>query len=113
MLARSNLHLDEFAHVASHDLRSPLRAIANTVEWLGEERPRDARPGQLVVLAARSKPQFTGEAVAGLGLRAINGGPALREWVDDEAALHGDLDRLASVDEARWAEESRSFLLYK
>ncbi|MBW8755606.1 MAG: DUF1343 domain-containing protein, partial [Sphingomonadales bacterium] len=47
-----------------------------------------------------------------LAIDVINGGPALREWVDDEAALPGDLDALASADEARWAEESRRFLLY-
>ena len=47
-----------------------------------------------------------------LAIDVVNGGPALREWVDDPAALPGDLDGLASADEARWAEESRRFLLY-
>jgi hypothetical protein len=53
-----------------------LDGVPNTIEWLGEQRPDDVRPGQLVVLAARSKPQFTAEAVTELGLRAVNGGPA-------------------------------------
>jgi hypothetical protein len=52
-----------------------LDGVPSRIEWLGEERPHDVRAGQLVVLAARSKPRFTAEAVTGLGLRAINGGP--------------------------------------
>ncbi|RZK00990.1 MAG: DUF1343 domain-containing protein [Novosphingobium sp.] len=47
-----------------------------------------------------------------LAIDVINGGPALREWVDDGAALPGDLDALAGADEARWAEEIRPLLLY-
>ena len=42
----------------------------------------------------------------------INGGPALREWVDDAAALPGDLDALAGADEARWLEEIGRYLIY-
>ncbi|MDR2858759.1 MAG: DUF1343 domain-containing protein [Novosphingobium sp.] len=47
-----------------------------------------------------------------LAIDVINGGPALREWVDDRAALPGDLDTRAAADEARWIEQSRDFLLY-
>jgi len=36
----------------------------------------------------------------------------LREWVDDSAAVPGDLDKLASADEARWRDEIASLLLY-
>ena len=47
-----------------------------------------------------------------LPIDVINGGPALREWVDDEAAKPGDLDALATPDEKAWEEERRPFLLY-
>ncbi len=42
----------------------------------------------------------------------INGGPRLREWVDDVAAAPGDLDALAWADEAAWETVRRGFLLY-
>lgn len=34
---RSNRDLDEFAYAASHDLRAPLRGIANLANWLEED----------------------------------------------------------------------------
>ncbi|HEY0132043.1 MAG TPA: DUF1343 domain-containing protein [Allosphingosinicella sp.] len=47
-----------------------------------------------------------------LAIDVINGGPGLREWVDDEAASPADLDALALPDEEAWLEERRPFLLY-
>jgi uncharacterized protein YbbC (DUF1343 family) len=47
-----------------------------------------------------------------LAIDVINGGPALREWVDDPASAPGDLDALALPDEEAWLEERRPFLLY-
>jgi uncharacterized protein YbbC (DUF1343 family) len=37
-----------------------------------------------------------------LAIDVINGGPRLREWVDDAAAAPGDLDELARRDENAW-----------
>jgi signal transduction histidine kinase len=36
-LARSNQELDAFAYAASHDLRAPLRGIANLAQWIEED----------------------------------------------------------------------------
>ncbi len=47
-----------------------------------------------------------------LAIDVINGGPALREWVDDPASEPGDLDRLATADEAAWREQIERFYLY-
>lgn len=37
LLKKSNQELDHFAYVTSHDLKAPLRAIANLATWLGED----------------------------------------------------------------------------
>lgn len=47
-----------------------------------------------------------------LAIDVINGGPALREWVDDQASEPGDLDALTVPDEEAWVDERRPFLLY-
>ena len=47
-----------------------------------------------------------------MAIDVINGGPGLRDWVDDAGAQPGDLEALAGRDEAAWAEAVRSLLLY-
>lgn len=47
-----------------------------------------------------------------LAIDVINGGPGLREWVDDAAAVAGDLDALTAPDEQAWEAERQAFLLY-
>ena len=48
-----------------------------------------------------------------LAIDLINGGPLLREWVDDPSAAPGDLDVLATRDEDAWREECAPLLLYR
>jgi uncharacterized protein YbbC (DUF1343 family) len=47
-----------------------------------------------------------------LAIDVINGGPGLREWVDDPAATPADLEALAGPDEAAWVELRKPYLLY-
>ena len=47
-----------------------------------------------------------------LAIDVINGGPGLREWVEDEDATPGDLGARTLPDEAAWADERQPYLLY-
>jgi len=47
-----------------------------------------------------------------MAIDLINGGPQLREWVDDPMATPADFDAATMVDEQVWREESASYLLY-
>ncbi|MGE5490354.1 MAG: exo-beta-N-acetylmuramidase NamZ domain-containing protein, partial [Actinomycetota bacterium] len=48
-----------------------------------------------------------------LAIDLINGSPLLREWVDDPAAVPGDLEALTRPDEAAWEGERQGFLIYR
>jgi hypothetical protein len=48
-----------------------------------------------------------------LAIDVINGGPLLREWVDDSNATPADLDELALRDEQQWNAECAPLLIYR
>jgi uncharacterized protein YbbC (DUF1343 family) len=48
-----------------------------------------------------------------LAIDVINGSELLRQWVDDSEATPGDLDAIASADEAAWIAEQEAVMLYR
>ena len=60
---------------------------------------RSARSGPTTRCGAISPYEYE---TTRLAIDLINGGPTLREWVDDPAATPGDLDELARQDENEW-----------
>ena len=107
-------------HKHAHKLCSGLMIHAE----LGFYNHRAFRPWRLQALAFKAIRQlhpdydlwrdFPYEYVFDkLAIDVINGGPALREWVDDAGALPGYLDAVASRDEAAWRDQVAPLLLYK
>ena len=84
---------------------------------------RAFRPWRLMALALKALRQLRPETPLWrefpyeyererLAIDVINGGEALRHWVDDPSAAAGDLEALASADEAAWQDARRPFLIY-
>ena len=47
-----------------------------------------------------------------LAIDVINGGPTLREWVDDAASGIEELEAIAALDEADWTASIQEVLIY-
>jgi signal transduction histidine kinase/FixJ family two-component response regulator len=56
LLQKRNQELDDFSHIASHDLQAPLRGISNLADWLikdlGEQLPKESQH-QLELIQSR------------------------------------------------------------
>ncbi|WNO52597.1 exo-beta-N-acetylmuramidase NamZ family protein [Stakelama saccharophila] len=81
------------------------------------------RPWRLQALAFKAVRRLYGDyplwrdfpyeyAFGKLPIDVINGGPSLREWVDDPEAAPPDLDALTQPDEAAWEDARRPHLSY-
>jgi signal transduction histidine kinase len=104
-LQRSNIELQRFAHVASHDLREPLRAIGTYAQLLNESAtelaPAHKKTLDRVVSAARRMQELIDDLLA---LSRLEGGVAqmsavpLRDLVDAAIEnLKHAIDRAGAV----------------
>ncbi len=56
-LKKKNSELDQFAYVVSHDLKAPLRGIANIISWIEEDHEQELTPDvkhNLVLIKGRA-----------------------------------------------------------
>ena len=96
-LARSNRDLDQFAYVASHDLKAPLRGIANLATWIDEELG-ELPPGQSRehLRLLRTRVDRLEALIQGILTYARAGRLAAEQTpVDVQALVHETIDLLA------------------
>jgi PAS domain S-box-containing protein len=97
LLQKRNLELDQFAYVASHDLKAPLRAIASLSEWMEEDLAEQLPPEnlhQMKLLRGRVH-RLEGLINGLLAYSRVGRIETASEMVDVEALLHVIIDLLA------------------
>jgi uncharacterized protein YbbC (DUF1343 family) len=100
LCAGLQIHVDDPAYV--HGAFRPWRLVAAALKALRQLRPDYPLWRDFPYEYERGR----------LAIDLINGGPQLREWVDDPAAVAADLDALARRDEDQWRAECAALLLY-
>lgn len=79
------------------------------VQALGFKAIRRLYPDYPIWRGKDFKYEYTNDVLA---IDVINGGPPLREWVDDAGSTAADLEALTQPDERDWVEERRAYLRY-
>ncbi len=100
----SGVHIHAEGPDYDHQAFKPWR-----VQALGFKAIRALYPDYPIWRGTDFKYEYTNDVLA---IDVINGGPLLREWVDDPAAVAADLDAMTVPDEQAWIEERRPFLRY-
>jgi uncharacterized protein YbbC (DUF1343 family) len=94
------IHVDDASYV--HERFRPWRVVAALLKAALAQHP-----------GAALWRDFAYEYEQGrLAFDVINGGPRLRQWIDDSGAIAGDLDAMADGEEQAWREQRRSALIY-
>jgi uncharacterized protein YbbC (DUF1343 family) len=101
LCAGMQIHVEGLSY--EHERFRPWRLMALAFKALRKLRPGESLWRDFAYEYERER----------LAIDLINGGEALRTWIDDPAAEPGDLDALAAADEKAWIEERKSVLLYR
>jgi uncharacterized protein YbbC (DUF1343 family) len=100
LCAGIQLHVDDGAY--QHEVFRPYRLVALFLKAL-----RRLRPDYVIWR------DFEYEYEKGrLAIDVLDGGPGLREWVDDGTATAADLDARLVADERAWTDERQAALSY-
>ncbi|UOF00820.1 exo-beta-N-acetylmuramidase NamZ family protein [Bdellovibrio reynosensis] len=86
-----------------HDLFKPFRLTALMLKVIREMHPDYPIYRDFAYEYVRDR----------LAFDVINGGPALKDWIEDKKATVKDLEKALSADEKSWAKERKKYLLYK
>lgn len=113
-LRSANAALEEFAYIASHDLRSPLRGIGELAEWIGQDLGA-AAPATVLAYIGRMRVRVQRlehliESLLDYARAGVAGSHA--EWIEVDSWLQEQIDLQNAAPQVRFAVTSQVQRLY-